>query len=188
MLFAIPFRFEDVIRDLQSIGVYEYLLPFLLIFAIIFAVLEKTQILGEHKSNINVVVSLIFGLLIVAQQGIIETINNFLPNVSLIIVVILALLLVVGLMVGKKFEGIKGPILGLGIIVVIIAFVIALWPNEINFMSSYDKETLLYTALIIAAVIAVVWLIVGGKRDTGDSGVQKFFKAMEGLGKGFGGS
>lgn len=96
---------NDVINFLLSSGVYNYFLPFLLIFAIIFAILEKTAILGEGKTNINVVVAVVTGLLLVAQQDIVNIILLFMPRVSLIIVVILMFLLVIAMLAGKKFEG-----------------------------------------------------------------------------------
>ena len=49
----------DIFSQLEGLGVYEYLLPFLLIFSITFAILEKVKILGEDKKNINIIVSVI---------------------------------------------------------------------------------------------------------------------------------
>src|SRR3989344_8418621 len=104
LLQAGSFDFKKFVGFLQDIGANEIFLPFLLVFAIVFAVLEKTKIFGE-KSKINVVVAFIIGLLLVVQQGVVATINNFLPQVSLIIVVALAFLLLVGMLAGREFEG-----------------------------------------------------------------------------------
>src|SRR3989344_4332425 len=108
MLFQATLQFRDVIQTLQDIGVFNYVLPFLLIFSIFIAILEKTQILGEGKTNINVVVSASAGLLVLAQQGIVETINLFIPRISLIMLVTLMGLLIIALVAGKKFSGITG--------------------------------------------------------------------------------
>ena len=50
-----------------------FVLPFLLVFTIVFAILEKTKIFGatkdgESKKNINAVVALVLGLLMIAQK------------------------------------------------------------------------------------------------------------------------
>jgi len=90
--------FYSLMAELQAMGVYDYLLPFLLIFTIIFAILEKLMIFGkEHgtekpKTNINLVISLILGLLVVSQPEITYIINSFLPKVSLFILVSLMFL------------------------------------------------------------------------------------------------
>ena len=75
VLFQAAFNFGDTVNYLVESGVYDVLLPFLLIFSIIFAILEKTKILGESKTNINVVVSVVIGLLLIVQRGIVEIIN-----------------------------------------------------------------------------------------------------------------
>ena len=94
--------FYSLMAELQAMGVYDYLLPFLLIFTIIFAILEKLMIFGkEHgtekpKTNINLVISLILGLLVVSQPEITYIINSFLPKVSLFILVSLMFLVIAG--------------------------------------------------------------------------------------------
>ncbi len=61
VLLQVGFNFGDTINLLREVGVFDFLLPFLLIFSIIFAILEKTKILGEDKSNINIIVSTVIG-------------------------------------------------------------------------------------------------------------------------------
>ena len=41
--------FDEAIMQLQQMGVLDVLLPFLLVFTIVFAVLQKTKILGTEK-------------------------------------------------------------------------------------------------------------------------------------------
>ena len=43
------------IQTLESWGLTDVLLPFLLVFTIIFAILQKSNILGEGKKNFNVI-------------------------------------------------------------------------------------------------------------------------------------
>ena len=50
----------DFAQIMENIGIVDVLLPFLLIFTIIFAVLQKTKILGESKKNFNVIIIYIF--------------------------------------------------------------------------------------------------------------------------------
>ena len=41
--------FGDSINFLVKLGVYDIILPFLLVFVLVFALLEKTKILGTDK-------------------------------------------------------------------------------------------------------------------------------------------
>ena len=126
VLEGVSFNLADSINYLISLGIFDILLPFLLIFSIVFAILEKTKILGSDKKNINAIVAVVVGMLVIVQQGIVQTINLFLPRVSLIIVVILMGLLVISMIAGREFSGLKGGVLGFAIIVIIIAIILAL--------------------------------------------------------------
>jgi len=97
--------FESFIQSLERVGFVDVLLPFLLIFTIIFAVLEKTHILGEGKRNMNVGIAVIFALLVViphvtgnfpAGYDPVAIINAALPSISLVIVAVIALMILIG--------------------------------------------------------------------------------------------
>ncbi len=95
----------DVIRTWDSWGLTDILLPFILIFTIIFAILQKTKIIGEGKKNYNIGVALVIALLVVVPHitgsyppnaDIVEIINTAIPNVSIVVVAILMVLLLIG--------------------------------------------------------------------------------------------
>lgn len=103
--------FGNLAESLETIGFVDVLLPFLLIFTVIFAILEKTKILGEGKRNMNVGISFIFALMVVvphvtgnfpAGYDPVAVINAALPSVSLVVVAIIALLILIGVFAGDK--------------------------------------------------------------------------------------
>ena len=172
--------FRSFILYLQDIGAYDVILPFLLVFAIVFAILEKTKIFGDKKTNVNFVVSFVIGLLLVAQQQIVQTINLFLPRVALIIVVALAALLVLSMLAGKEAKGFQGAWFGIIAIVAIIFIVLALNP-DFNFLSQYDKDRLFAIAIPLIVMLAAIWIIVGlgSPPREGDGGIMKFLKSFD---------
>lgn len=105
--------FNDVFLMLDSLGVLDSLLPFLLIFTIIYAILNKTKIIGEGRKNFNVIVALTLSLMVVIphitgrypnpQSDPVVIINTAIPNISVIIVAILAVLLIIGIF-GKNLD------------------------------------------------------------------------------------
>ena len=129
----------DIILYLQQLGVYDYFLPFLLIFAIIFAILEKTSILGKDKTNINAVISMVIGLLLVVQQNIVSIINSFLPRASLIIIIILISMLVISL-VGGSSAGYSGGVFGVIVILILIGLVWSVSP-DLGFNLNISENT-----------------------------------------------
>lgn len=96
--------FRGVIDFMQEIGVYDVVLPFLLIFAIVFAIFDKSKILGKEKvgdeeyprRNINAIVSFVIAFLVVASSKLVSIINEALANVILLLVMSVAFLLLIG--------------------------------------------------------------------------------------------
>jgi len=97
--------FEDFFVSLDRVGFVDVFLPFLLIFTVIFAILEKTKILGEGKKNMNSGIAIIFALLVVvphvtgnfpAGYDPVQIINAALPTISLLVVAIISLMILIG--------------------------------------------------------------------------------------------
>lgn len=142
-------------------ALFEIVLPFILIFTIIFAVMQTTKVLGGKK-NIDAIISLVFGLLLIRNQTIVETINRFLPNISLLIVVILMILLVVGVFAGgyEWSSGIKGLAAVLAVIVVLWIFGASYWsrfgiPNLFSGLSSETRGILAFLAILVVVIFFV---------------------------------
>lgn len=113
------YRLEGFFRALDRWGLTDVMLPFLLIFVVIYAILQKTRILGEEKKNLNVVVAVVVALLVVvphvtgrfpANVDPVLIMNNALPQVSIVIVAIVFLLIMIGVF-GQEhvFLGVSMP-------------------------------------------------------------------------------
>src|SRR3989344_2130452 len=94
------------IEFLQDFGFFDIVLPFILVFTLVFALLDKTKILGkegeEPKRNINTLVAFVFGLLVVATTSVVQVLNDALPVITLILIILLCFMLLVGAFHGDK--------------------------------------------------------------------------------------
>jgi hypothetical protein len=96
--------FRGFVEFLEQIGVYDVILPFLLVFTIVFAILEKTKVLGTEtvegkqytKKNINAMVSFVISFLVVASTKLVGAINKALANIVLLLLLSVFFLLLVG--------------------------------------------------------------------------------------------
>lgn len=92
---------RGTIDFLKDFGLFDVILPFLFIFAIMFAILEKTMILGREdklpKKNLNSIVALVIALLFVSANKLVNTITNALPNIALMIVIFVSFLMMLGI-------------------------------------------------------------------------------------------
>jgi hypothetical protein len=104
-----------VITFFQNIGIYDIVLPFLLTFAIVFAILEKTKVLGTEKikddkgteheysrKTLNSLVAFVLGFLAVASAQIVEAITTISSQIIILILLIIFFLTAVGIFYGKS--------------------------------------------------------------------------------------
>lgn len=96
----------NAVNFFRDFGLFDVVLPFLLVFSIMFAILEKTRILGEDKikegvtmpkRSLNAMVSFVVAMLVVATNKIVSAINTALPNIVFLAVVIISFLMLVGI-------------------------------------------------------------------------------------------
>lgn len=109
--------FREAINFFVKIGLYDVILPFLLVFTLMYAFLEKTMVLGYEKiliggkevkvprKNLNSMVAFITGLLVVASVRIVGIMNEILANFVLIILIAFLFILFAGSMLKQEEEG-----------------------------------------------------------------------------------
>lgn len=152
--------------DLQSMGFFDYLLPFVLIFAIIFAILEKIHLFGENKTNIHVIIALMLGMLFTTQSEIIQRMNLFLPKISFFIVLVLMFLILIGLLGAKVELGLSGAPFFLSVLVCLFALWWALG-DEFGFeLPEWMQSGELWgQLLLIGGIIVMVIAAAKGAAD-----------------------
>ncbi len=140
----------NAIQFFKDFGLFDVVLPFLLVFTIVFAILEKTKILGvedgKPKKNLDSMVAFVIGLLVVATNKIVNALNAALPNVVLLIVVSVSFLLLIGMF----------------------------WKSdEMDFMT---KHKTLYQGFVIFFLIAVILIFSGSiEKEGGVSWLSYFY-------------
>jgi UDP-N-acetylmuramyl pentapeptide phosphotransferase/UDP-N-acetylglucosamine-1-phosphate transferase len=176
-------NFQDIILNLENWGVAEVLLPFLLIFTLVFAILQKTKILGQDKDgrprkNFNIMIALVLGLSVVIPHvincpyrdscidnpDVVTIMNNALPNVSIVLVAIFMMLLLIGIF-SDKFDVARSVyggfiVIAAAVLIFLIFGIEANWfgtlPDWLNFL--HDPETQA-TVIIILVFGIIVWFI-----------------------------
>ncbi|MBU3940354.1 MAG: hypothetical protein KKH88_00280, partial [Nanoarchaeota archaeon] len=103
----------NAIEFLKEFGFFDVVLPFLLVFSISFAVLEKTKILGVEsdgktpKKQINSMVAFVIGMIVVATNKIVTILNEAIPNIVLLLVMIVLFLMLAGTLAKNDKDGFK---------------------------------------------------------------------------------
>ena len=76
--------FRGIIEFFEKIGIYDVVLPFLLVFTIVFAILEKTKVFGTVKigdstytqKNLNAMTAFVIGFLVIASSKLVAIIAD----------------------------------------------------------------------------------------------------------------
>lgn len=105
--------FREALSFFGRVGVYDVVLPFLMIFTIVFAILEKSKVLGMEeiegqkytRKNLNAMVAFCVAFFAIASSRIVEIITQ----VSAQMVILLLLSIFFMLLVGSFWDEDEGP-------------------------------------------------------------------------------
>lgn len=155
--------------------VTDYLLPFLLMFFLVFAILEKTKAFGDSKKQLNALVAFVIGLIFVVSGFPKLVVGNLILFLTVLVVIAFIGILLWGFIVGgdAKIDG-KGKYVFAGILGLILLGGV-LWALEWNddvwdFFTGNSIGSTFWTnvifVLVIAAAIALA-IGIGGKGNGG---------------------
>ncbi len=182
--------FSTLANLFESIGVVDFLLPFLLVFTIVYAVAIKMPLFKDNK-NFAVVIALTLGLLFVVPHitgnyplgfDPVDVMNNALPSISLISVAAIMLLLLMGIF-GTDFAKGAAPIIALvsiGFVGYVFGAALGLWTGPYDVFGWWSSEV---TELIIIMLVfgLLVWFIVRdpSKKSAGEGLMKSLEKMFE---------
>ena len=152
---------------LQSPVLTQFVYPFLLIFFIIFAILEKSKLLGEGQKQINALVAFVIGLIFVSVAYPKLVVTNLILFLTLAVVIVFVVLVIWGFIMGDKGTDImkapKGIKWAIAIVILIAVILAVLWASGVGFgfMEDLIKNnktfwTNVLFIVVIAAALAVV--------------------------------
>lgn len=171
--------FREIIETLQDWHFYDVFLPFILVYVVIFAILEKSKIFNvkdggdganKHVKNVNAIIAFVFALFVVASLQTVLYIQSFITNIILFIIFILVVLILLAFIFGsdymKLFMHENGTIKGwaawtVGIVVFIVALGVFLWVIGaldwlLDYLDDLNIEDGDFGAIVIIAIIGIV--------------------------------
>lgn len=183
---------SDALDFLREFGIFDVILPFLLVFAVVFGILEKTRILGEEKikdiiyprKNLNAIVAFALAMLVVAATKIVGVINTALPQISLLIVVALSFLLMIGIFMkpdNTLYEKLNGRWLTFLMIIMFVAVIFVFLGNipanekqswlgfAFDYVVEFWSGTLVATLILLGVIIWAIFFITKGDSGRGES-------------------
>ncbi|MEM5882757.1 MAG: hypothetical protein QXQ77_00755 [Candidatus Aenigmatarchaeota archaeon] len=173
--------YYGILELLKNIGVFEFYLPFVILFGLLFGLLEKSKIIPERR--INIIIALASALFIMAYTpaGITLTqfFSNFFTNVAVIMVTLLSFMLMVYLIMpvaGKEKpefpKAVKYIAFFIGLIVIGIFITsggLKIFLPQIEEVRipgiEIDPQDLVIIILIFIMILVIYFVSKGGKEE-----------------------
>jgi hypothetical protein len=168
----------------DRLGVFDVLLPFILVFTIVYAILEKTKIYGLEKvqkgdktvevtrKNLNAMTAFCTAFFVVASSQLVAVINETLAHTVLILLLLLSFMLLVGSFHSGKEEfsldqhpGWKKAFMILVFIAIILVFANAtgFLPVAYSYVMANWNGTVVASIGLIVVIIAFMVYVTHGQ-------------------------
>ena len=172
--------FGQVLGFLEEAGFFSYIIPFLLIFALVFGILQKVNLFKNNKA-INAIIALAVGLMSL-QFGFVSTFfAEIFPRLGVGLVIVLVILIIVGLFIDPGKSGINVALFVIAAIIVIVVVVQsagalgwvpgAFWQQNLG--------NIIGAVLILGIIIGVVAAIVNAGKPKGNKTPFTFTPVMD---------
>ncbi|MBS3074697.1 hypothetical protein J4447_04595 [Candidatus Pacearchaeota archaeon] len=152
-----------VLGDFETLGIFAYVLPFILIFAVVFAVLDKIPIF-QGKKGINMVIALAVGLLSLQFNVVTVFFGEIFPRAGIgLSVVIVALILAGAFIKWDDTSSHKWIFFGIGalaFIIITITSLSAFSSPGFNWWDQYGSAIIIL--LIVIGLVVAVMVSKGG--------------------------
>ena len=107
----------DLLSKWEQAGFFSYLLPFLLIFALVFGILTRIKVFKDNRV-VNGIIALAVALMALQFSFVPEFFSQIFPRLGVGLIIILGILIVVGLFADPDSPLINYVLLGIGVITI----------------------------------------------------------------------
>ncbi|MBW2967517.1 hypothetical protein KY362_03450 [Candidatus Woesearchaeota archaeon] len=168
--------FRGVLEFFVRLGVYDVVLPFLLVFSVVFAIMEKSKVFGLEeiegrqvtRKNLNAMVAFVIAFLVVASSRLVAIINETVANMVLLLMISVCFLILIGsfmketkggVILSKGWEKFFTVMMFIGLLLIFMNALGWLWPTWEYIVAHYDS-TVMASIILVAFMVGFVYFIV----------------------------
>ena len=174
-LLAGPNFFGDALYKLDQMGLFAYILPLMLIFALVYGIMTKLKVF-EHNPAVNGIIAISVALMSLQFNIVNVFFAQLFPNVGVGLAIILALLLLLGLFIPKEKWAVY---VIMGVSAVIFVIVLINTASEVGWSSGYwwyDNWEYVAGAIFILILFGLV--LASGRESKDTVPDTALFKAL----------
>ena len=172
--------FRGIFDFFDNIGVFDVVLPFLLVFVVVFALLERTKVFGVEKiegkeytkKNLNSAAAFVIAFLVVASSRLVEIITQVSSQFVVLLFGVVLFLLLVGSFFQEKPEGVflEGGwkttfmiIVFLGLLFIFLD-ALGLWGDTLGFLRGTNRGELVGSVILMIIIIMFIAYVTQEKK------------------------
>lgn len=163
--------YQDAVQVLVDIGLLDIILPFLLVYTITFALLQRTLVLGmedgKPKVKHNAMVAFVFGFITILATNVLQAIQIFIQYFVLLLIAGLLIALIMGL----SGAGYKSKLMAATMLVLFgLALLYSLM--EIGLLTEQNLQQWFMPVLALVGIgVLLYWMF--GKKTSGKKEEKK---------------
>jgi hypothetical protein len=164
--------FRGTLGFFNELGVYDVVLPFLLVFTLVFAILEKTKAYGMEKigdkdytrKNLNAMTAFVAAFFVVASTQLVSIINVVVAHTVLLLLISICFLMLAGSFHdGKEIFWLKGgwntAFMWIMFVGIVLIFLNAVGWLEIIWEALFFRFDSVTVSSIVLVIVIVVFMI-----------------------------
>ena len=173
-------NFSGIVGKLAGLGFYSFVLPWLLVFAVVLGVLNVSGVFGTQK-RINAIVAAVIAFFVTAFTPVGVSLAGYfttLFGVGAMTIAVLLLIVVLSGVLGYKVKDFSSsayytPLIGIAVLVLaVLAFGAATGTDVSVDLPGLDSDT--WTVIfILVFVLLAIWYAESGEKAGGDTGGKK---------------
>lgn len=179
-----------VMEFFRNLGIFDILLPFILVFTIMFAILERTKILGTEgkdgasRKNLNAMAGFVVAFLVVASAQLVAVVTQVSSQIIIVLLLVVFIVMLVGTMRTNEElskgdwlkEGwVKVPLIAIAALSTLAIFLNALktssgmsWLDVIwNWLGQFYTNSAVAAILLVLVLIVFMYWITKGEKAEG---------------------
>ena len=147
----------DVLNTWNDIGVFSYVLPFLLLFAVVYAILDKSKILGDNRA-IESIVAASIGLLSLQFDFVSEFFAVIFPRFGIGISIFIVLIIMLGFFFPKDLGRGKVAWIGWTVGIGVVLWALSAW-DEWSGSSGFGGFFVenVWSVIVLGVLVAIIF-------------------------------
>ncbi len=158
----------EMLNKWEQAGFFSYLLPFLLIFALVFGIMTKLDIFKDNKM-VNGIIALSVAFMSLQFDFVPTFFSQIFPRIGVGLAIILGILIIVGLFADPQSSAVNYVLLGIGVITV--GAIIIQSAGALGWQSGQWWED--NWQMVVGAVFLLILVIVIIGSGSGDKNKQQ---------------